>query len=349
MSITNNSYNNKQDQGDNWKDEDFLSFEDETQNKDKKASDIGKSRRRSVGAIVVTGLDGISSDPPLPPWLTRDSIDERSTQHRLNRLRVPPLIKLHNEIVQFYNLMKPRQEEVKLRLDLVDEIRSIVYREFGGRDKVKVATFGSLKTGLFLPASDIDLVVTFSVDDEEQSYANSKLDSQDQEDWRLHIRENPGSRMKRFADAIGREWFPDGKISYLEVLDSARVPIVKLTHEPTKLNVDVSFDKLNGQENADFMNKMLERMPPLKPLIFVLKAFTASRGLNEPYSGGIGSFLLQLMIISFIQHRSREEFNRGRQASANVKNMGSMLLEFFELYGIDFNYFTTVSKHILIQ
>ena len=331
---------------DSWKDDDFLSFGDTGE---EGSSDNNEKKRNKNGRARNETRDSSS----LPPWMRIEDDSAPSGNgsnnspmgERLNRMRVAPLVKLHNEIVQFYNLMKPRQHEVKLRLDLVDEIRGIVYKEFGGRHKVQVETFGSLKTGLFLPSSDIDLVITFLGGEQHNDDTNSNTEMHDENDWEAHMKEAAGSRMKRFADAIRREWFSDGKLSYLEVLESARVPIVKFTHKPSNLNVDVSFDKLNGPENADFMNRMIERMPPLKPLVYVLKAYTAARGLNEPYSGGIGSFLLQLMIISFIQQKSREEFNRGRQASANVKNLGSMLLEFFELYGIDFNYLTTVSNN----
>jgi non-canonical poly(A) RNA polymerase PAPD5/7 len=54
--------------------------------------------------------------------------------------------------------------------------------------------------------------------------------------------------------------------------------------------------------------------------------------------------MLQMMIVSFLQHRERHAYNnqdRAREGTANTMNLGSMLLEFFELYGMDFNYLTT--------
>jgi DNA polymerase sigma len=54
------------------------------------------------------------------------------------------------------------------------------------------------------------------------------------------------------------------------------------------------------------------------------------RGLNETYpSGGVGSFLLQLMALSFLQHRP---------PTGNDLNLGALLLDFFELYGRKLNY-----------
>lgn len=330
---------------DDWKNADFLCLDPEPQGGSNEDDDnISAEESKGYGANSQNGgrCDYENDRSTLPPWMER--------HHHFDRRRNPLLVSLHNEILQFYNLMKPRDDEVRERMELVEEISQIVYREFG-KEKVEIDLFGSMETGLFLPSSDIDLVVHFVADEDKSREGtgskkdnatsqddDSKIDSQ--KDWKEHIVASSGSRMHRFADAIRRAWYADGKLSYLEVVDGARVPIVKLTHKPTKISIDMSFERRNGKESAVLMNDMLAKIPPLRPLCFVLKAYTAARGINEPYTGGIGSFLLQMMIVSFIQMRCREEFNRGRQASANVENLGSMLLEFLELYGIDFNYVT---------
>mmetsp|Transcript_11900 Transcript_11900/g.23726 ORF Transcript_11900/g.23726 Transcript_11900/m.23726 type:complete len:212 (-) Transcript_11900:127-762(-) len=61
--------------------------------------------------------------------------------------------------------------------------------------------------------------------------------------------------------------------------------------------------------------------------------------MDQPYRGGIGSFPLLLMVVSFLQHRCREDAATNRKCSAY--NLGALLLEFMELYGSDFNYITT--------
>jgi non-canonical poly(A) RNA polymerase PAPD5/7 len=48
--------------------------------------------------------------------------------------------------------------------------------------------------------------------------------------------------------------------------------------------------------------------------------------------------MLQLMIVGFLQHRERDAFNYRR---SGLNNLGAMLLEFLELYGMQFNYMTT--------
>jgi non-canonical poly(A) RNA polymerase PAPD5/7 len=144
------------------------------------------------------------------------------------------------------------------------------------------------------------------------------------------------SPMKDFADALLQNWGSD--LVYLEVIEHTRIPIVKCTHGPTNISVDISFDLPTGPKAAKLMRFYLKKYPPLRPLTMVLKQFLACRNLNQPYHGGIGSFALQLMITSMLQNRYTEDDYSGRP---HVANLGCMLMDFFELYGINFNYVTT--------
>ena len=220
----------------------------------------------------------------------------------------------------------------------------------------KVEVFGSHATSLFLPHSDIDLVVYCKdkTDIREADSSSSETASKtsltvaqqeriDMENWSIHTSiasHQNKSPYAMLADALRSEW--GSKLSYLEVIENTRVPLVKFTHKPTNLSLDVCFNQEGGPEAAALMNQWLDDLPPLRPLCFVLKYFLACRGLNETYTGGIGSYALQLMIVSFLQQRTREEYNLSSAISSpqNSANLGSMMLEFLELYGIDFNYVT---------
>ena len=69
----------------------------------------------------------------------------------------PPLIRLHNEIVAFVNLMSPTAAEMSLRERVVESVTRLGSSTFG--DGAKVLPFGSQVTGLCLPGSDVDFVV----------------------------------------------------------------------------------------------------------------------------------------------------------------------------------------------
>lgn len=71
---------------------------------------------------------------------------------------------------------------------------------------------------------------------------------------------------------------------------------------------------------------MLIQFPELKYLIIFLKIYLKQRHLNETYSGGMGSFLLMILIVFFLQtHRSRD--NR-EEDSQNKFGLGHFLLDF---------------------
>ena len=51
----------------------------------------------------------------------------------------------------------------------------------------------------------------------------------------------------------------------------------------------------------------------------------------QVYSGGLSSYALILMVVSFLQQHVRED------ARSTKANLGVLLVEFFELYGLHFN------------
>jgi DNA polymerase sigma len=350
------------------------------------------------------------------PWQLLLEKEGRSFSHLSQGPPSPPLVVLHNEIVEFCRLMEPQPHEDEERKKLIETVTKLVEETFGsGTDKCKVLVFGSQATGLYLPSSDIDLVVQLpevsasdndnqeedkngGTDDDNDSnpskkkrkrnkkknddaaesseekksfLAKKQKEHDEMEAFTKDLKQGNAGKLKKeatisasaahlsvyqqFANTLRRHHLDrsssDGeddekfRLSYLEVVENTRIPVVKFTHAATNLSVDVCFNQKGGPDAAAYMNQTLSEIPALRPLVFVLKYFLACRGMNETYSGGMGSFLLQLLIVSYLQQRRREECNSGKQMSLYnpevQANLGAMLLEFLELFGIDFNYVTT--------
>ncbi|XP_026229009.1 terminal nucleotidyltransferase 4A-like [Anabas testudineus] len=210
---------------------------------------------------------------------------------------------LHEEIVDFFNFMSPRPEEEAMRRDVVNRIESVI-KDLWPTARVEI--FGSFSTGLYLPTSDIDLVVFGK--------------------WN-----HPP--LQELEQALKKHNVAD--LNSIKVLDKATVPIIKLTDKETKVKVDISFNVETAVKAAQFIKSYLKKYTVLPPLIFVLKQFLLQRDLNEVFTGGISSYSLILMAISFLQLHPRIDTRR-----ANI-NLGILLIEFFELYGRDFNYMKT--------
>uniref|UniRef100_A0A3B4WLL2 Terminal nucleotidyltransferase 4A n=1 Tax=Seriola lalandi dorsalis TaxID=1841481 RepID=A0A3B4WLL2_SERLL len=215
-----------------------------------------------------------------------------------------PGVMLHEEVMDFYNFMSPRPEEAAMRKEVVNRIEMIIKELWPTAD---VQIFGSFSTGLYLP-TDIDLVVF-------GKWERPPLQELEQA-LRKHNVAEPFS---------------------IKVLDKATVPIIKLTDQETEVKVDISFNVETGVKAASFIKDYVKQKYPVLPyLIFVLKQFLLQRDLNEVFTGGISSYSLILMVISFLQ-----QLHPRIDARNPNENLGVLLIEFFELYGRHFNYLKT--------
>ncbi|RMC15865.1 hypothetical protein DUI87_08070 [Hirundo rustica rustica] len=167
---------------------------------------------------------------------------------------------LHEEIIDFYDFMSPRPEEAAMRREVVKRIETVIKDLWPTAD---VQIFGSFSTGLYLPTSDIDLVVFGKWERPPLQLLEQAL--------RRHNVAEPYS---------------------IKVLDKATVPIIKLTDQETEVKVDISFNVETGVKAARFIKEYMKLHPR-------------------------------------IDARRADE------------NLGMLLIEFFELYGRNFNYLKT--------
>jgi non-canonical poly(A) RNA polymerase PAPD5/7 len=210
------------------------------------------------------------------------------------------VVGLHEEIEDFIKFMEPTDIEQAMRDDVVRRIRNIVTDLW---PSAKLETFGSYNTGLYLPDGDIDMVIF-------GQWEQPPL-------WIL--------RNKLLEQGITRE-------ENISVIEKAVVPIIKLIDSQTLVHIDISFNTSNGQEAAGLVKSYLGQFPLLKQLVMLLKYILNHRGLNEVWTGGLGSYALTLLVVNFFQQHPRES------APREGENLGTLLLEFLELYGRNFNY-----------
>lgn len=76
-----------------------------------------------------------------------------------------------------------------------------------------------------------------------------------------------------------------------------------LPSRPGRLPVDISINQSNGISAGKIVNAYISALPALRPLVLVVKAFLNQRGMNEVYSGGLGSYSVICLVISFLQVR----------------------------------------------
>jgi len=206
---------------------------------------------------------------------------------------------LHNEILDYVKWIEPSKEDRSTREDLVKKIKRVVKDSYP--DAV-VMVFGSCATNLNLPNSDIDLLVYY-----------------------------PEVKEVTMLNKLCNNLVKHIEVQSIEPLKFTKVPLIKLREKHTKINVDISFNRTNGIYCVKLVKFLQKKYPELRPLILILKAFLKSRELNETYHGGVGSFLLTMLVTSYLQRKYKE-------GGTDKMDLGKHLIDFFYLYGQVFNY-----------
>lgn len=120
----------------------------------------------------------------------------------------------------------------------------------------------------------------------------------------------------------------------VKIIAKAKVPIIKFVTSHGRFWVDISINQVNGVAAGKMIKQFLQELPALRSLVLVIKSFLAQRSMNEVYTGGLGSYSIVCLVISFLQMHPK--IRRGEIDPS--KNLGVLVMEFFELYGCYFNY-----------
>mmetsp|Transcript_54955 Transcript_54955/g.102937 ORF Transcript_54955/g.102937 Transcript_54955/m.102937 type:complete len:493 (-) Transcript_54955:16-1494(-) len=214
------------------------------------------------------------------------------------------VLRLHEELLDFVDFMQHTHEEVHARRKWVQTIKEACRALWPG---CKVFVFGSFFTGLSLPNGDVDVAVT-------------------------DVPCKTGTAMKMLADHL----LSKGEISWLEIIETAKVPVVKVRSQSCGLRADVVFSQPDGMESSKFIRRNLKEYPQMKPLLLFLKYFLLQRGLHETYTGGMGSYLLCNVVLHFLQRHP--SFRNAHQYSGT--SLGHLLFDFLKYYGQEFHYAT---------
>ena len=288
-----------------------------------KTKEISKKRKRNEGVnvfeIETENLISLPKNPEVerrderkepiaisrkndcPPWLLRSNLKE---------FRLPKYgrLWLHNEILSFIDYIQEKPKERRARKKVFETIEGAVSKLYPNAETL---AFGSMTNDLCVPDSDVDLVV-FNA---------------------------PKNAIHRLA----KHFRSNNMVEYMEVLSKARIPIIKLRLNNSPYTADISFDQESGPRTGILIREIMSNVPAVRPLVILIKYFLSQRDLNETYRGGMGSHCCLMTVISMLQHCRRNLLQRlsNREIAGQVEDyedLGSLLLEYFDLYGHRFNY-----------
>ncbi|KAJ8600197.1 hypothetical protein CTAYLR_001987 [Chrysophaeum taylorii] len=243
------------------------------------------------------------ADAPNPPtpegmrWRRRGSAFARQAE-LLRAQRSAALRALGAELREIWRRHEARARALaKPRLAALEAVRAAVVSAFAAIDQhadVSVDLFGSCAYGLETPESDLDLVVRATPS------AGGGGVRMPNPTWVLH----------RLAQQLRRE--SDGPFQVDRVLDRARVPIVRgrvfvSTGREIKIDLSLATPSHTGLAAAGLCGALVSRLPALAPAAVVVKRLLRDEALNDPYTGGLPSYAVVLMLFYARLHAKRAE------------------------------------------
>ncbi|XP_026190586.1 uncharacterized protein LOC34622385 [Cyclospora cayetanensis] len=120
----------------------------------------------------------------------------------------------------------------------------------------------------------------------------------------------------------------------IEPILQARVPICKFRDAATGVAVDLSFDQPSALLTSLYVRYKLNEFAMLRPLLLLNKLLLRHWRLHEPFKGGVGSYLLFVMCLHFLQNNPNLRDTKGHRHL----NLGHLLFQFLQYFGCQFNY-----------
>ncbi|KAL6307738.1 hypothetical protein BKA93DRAFT_54235 [Sparassis latifolia] len=253
---------------------------------------------RTKSSTVTSNVDAESWGTP---WSASLGMTEYDTKEQ----------RLHDEIVAYVTYILPTKQERRARAKVIARVGDVVNNRF---PNVTLAIFGSVAQDLYLPDGDVDLVMNVAQD----------LD--------------PAAKKKmlfQLAHAL--------RMSHLspkvQVIPHARVPVLSFetTRELGSFKIDISINS-GGVEAIPKIASYLNEMPALRYLVTLCKGFLSFKNLNSASEGGLSSYSIICMVISFLQLNPKERSVAAIENPLENESLGTLFLDLLDYYGNTFPY-----------
>ena len=298
----------------------------------------------------------------LPPHTILKNSNKNLPQNEIQRLKFEPPQLDKNNIVKALdkdlldyeknvdNIMFNKKPKINL---ILEKLKSIISDAF---PNYEIKIFGAFAQGLCLPWSDLKLILV-----------NKNCQDNDIENNNTDIESTIGEMtVKSSIETDNNTLVNDEKLSINNkdinkllnalnlVLNQNNLPsqIIKnylflsTNEEYDKIKIYISFytPEHQGLKVLDLVKSYMKEYPPMRPLIFALGTILKSAHLNKANSGGLSSYGLILMVVSFIQNFIQNQKD-------NINNLldieyinGKLFYEFLNYYGFNFD----CNKYLII-
>ena len=223
---------------------------------------------------------------PLAAVVTHNEANTGNHDFTFSQPFEAPWTALHGEIQSFHLWVDHEKSKFEIPIrqaqhNMVQVLTQLTLDIFNEVCSVRVSGSASSNLNLHPPLSNLDLVI-------ECSHAERSLEAL------------PLQHLIRHLPAD----------SSAEFIPSPIVPIIKVKYMMYHMglmmgpiDIDISLNVKNVDASKDFIVEAIRQYRSLQPMVLFLKAFLKTHHLNSPYQGGVGSFLLQNMVLHIIQVR----------------------------------------------
>ena len=229
------------------------------------------------------------------PWIKDNSDTNKYTG----------ILKLHYEIIDFYNFIKLTKKEENIRYKVFNNVMEVINKHY---PNYKGEIFGSFPQGLSLSNSDLDIFLYF------KNCPNDKKE------------------ILKILSNILRILKQSGKFRKIFVI-SAKVPIIKCLDKNSGIKIDISINRKSNYIRNSYVKSIINKYPCIQYLTLLIKFYLRQRKLNDTHKGGISSIVIFNLIYAYILYAKKiNKYNE------NIINLGSILIDFFEFFGYIFQY-----------
>lgn len=217
---------------------------------------------------------------------------------------------LHKDLLEYKEYVDEKMKEIQdIRNKLFNNMKELVNQILPDYD---IKIFGSHSTGLCLPWSDLDLVII------------SKSGF------------NDINALRKISMMLPQQnW-----IKTFKFIEHTTIPIIKIVTSDifSEMQIDLSVqnNKHYGLKCVDLVKSFLEEYEVLDYLVLALKNILRNADLNDPFKGGISSYGLILLVVSFLQAQVDRQFSIKLDSETN--NLGRLFYNFLYYYGNYFDY-----------
>ena len=229
------------------------------------------------------------------PWITENSL---TNKHK-------GILKLHFEIIDFYNFIKLTESERKLRYKAYNKIMEIINSKF---PNYKGQIFGSFSQDLSLSNSDLDICLNF--------------------------KNCPSGRNEHIIilSNILKTINKSRKFSKNHLI-TARIPIIRCFHKNTGIKIDISINRKCNYISNSNVKSLIKTNPCIQYLTLLIKFYLRQRKLNDVHQGGISSVLILNLVYAYLLYTKKMNLFTEQNL-----NLGSLLFGFFDFFGFKFQF-----------